>query len=106
MNQSAVNLSIPLSNNTIIANDDLLTALENGDINEYLKNNPLNLSDNNPIAYGKDGSPIGLHSRFTSGQFTRGFKDNRGNLVLQGKGFFDPNMEDSVKFFSVGMARI
>ena len=102
MNQSAVNLSIPLSNNTIIANDDLLTALENGDINEYLKNNPLNLSDNNPIAYGKDGSPIGLHSRFTSGQFTRGFKDNRGNLVLQGKGFFDPNMEDSVKFFSVG----
>ena len=101
-NKSAVNLSIPLSNNSIIANDGLLQALESGNINEYLKNNPLTISDNSPIAYRKDGTPIALHDRFTSGSFTRGFKDSKGNLVLSGEAYFNPNTEDSVKLFSTG----
>lgn len=102
VNKSAVNLSIPLSTNSIIAHDGLREALESGDINEYLKTNPLSITDNQPIAYKKDGTPIALHNRFSSGSFTRGFKDTKGNLVVSGEAYFDPNTEDSVKFFSEG----
>lgn len=101
-NKSPINLSIPLSNNSIIANDGLREALESGDINTYLKNNPLAISNNLPIAYKKDGTAISLHDRFTSGSITRGFKDSKGNLVLSGEAYFNPNTEDSVKLFSVG----
>lgn len=102
VNKSAVNLSIPLSTNSIIAHDGLREALESGDINEYLKNNPLSITDNQPIAYNKDGIPTSLHDRFSSGSITRGFKDSKGNLVFSGEGYYDPNIEDSVKFFSEG----
>ena len=101
MNKSPLNINIPLDNNTIISNGNLLKALENGNIEQYLNNNPLDIN-NQPIAYNKDGSAIKLHDRFSSGTLTKAFKDSKGNLVLQGHGYFDPATEDSVKFFSVG----
>lgn len=94
-------IKIPMSKNMAISNSDLLVGLTSTEgFNEYIKNNPINIT-NDAVAYDSKGAPIGLNKMYTSGTIVDGFiVDNDIRLVVDAQ--FDPAAERNVKLFSTG----
>lgn len=95
-------LRIPISTNTIISNPDLAEAIKSGNVDAWLREKgPISIG-NEVIANTPSGEPVYLKRHFSEGLIKSAFINTKNELVLRAEGIFNPNMEEELKFHSIG----
>lgn len=95
-------LAIPLDNRTLMLNKELAEALQSQDLNTYLKERGGINIGTDILGYDANGRPFQLGKQFSEGIIKSGRRDNNGRLLLTVDARFNPQTEESLKFFSVG----
>lgn len=100
--KTTAELAIPLDNRTLMINKDLKEALESSNLNDFLKEKGGINIGTDILGYDANGRPFQLGKQFSEGIIKSGRRDNNGRLLLSIDARFNPQSEESLKFFSVG----
>lgn len=100
--KTSAELAIPLDNRTLLLNGDLKEALQAQDLNAFLKEKGGIQIGTDILGYDANGRSFQLGKQFSEGVIKSGRRDNNGRLLLAVDAVFNPQSEESLKFFSVG----